>query len=96
MSGHEHFKMVLLLVGLVTFCLNIWQVESTSMVGSTSQDDEYASSMQLNADYLGCYIDSSVRDLNGSQTVLTSTNSIENCATLCWKQNFSYSGLQYS
>lgn len=50
---------------------------------------------QLNANYMGCYVDEVVRDLSGSEKDFGSNNTIENCALFCWQNNYKYAGAQY-
>lgn len=51
--------------------------------------------LPYNGTYMGCYIDSQVRDIGGSFLVLESTNTIENCIQECWNNFMEYAGLQY-
>lgn len=78
-----------IMLGLVTLSL----VEPTGMISGST--DEYASSMRLHADYLGCFADSFVRDLSGIFQYFERNNSIDNCAVYCWQNKFQYAGVQY-
>ena len=65
---------------------------SNSASGSGESSTENG---QLSADYVGCYVDSNPRDLDGPMKDFGSNCTIESCALFCWEKNYKYAGLQY-
>ena len=82
--GKSHIKWCCAFLSVIAF---------TSLVAKA--DDDGGSKLDdSKSDYLGCYFDMDVRDINGSAAVLTTENSIEACASMCSK--FAYFGLESS
>ena len=82
---------------LLSLALVLGQLISFAKADVMPNSRPAATSAQvLITNYLGCYIDQSVRDLNGVMTTFDRNNTVEACANFCWRRNFQYSGVQFS
>jgi hypothetical protein len=66
---------------------------------NSNEDSNENSGEKNGADFsttlVGCFIDKSDRDLNGTMATLSKNNTIENCAKFCWNARYNYFGVQY-
>lgn len=54
----------------------------------------YKSVEIIDGDFLGCYNDASIRDLNGTKFSQYSSMSIKRCIAACYYSGYKYAGLQ--
>lgn len=75
--------------------LSLVIILAVSVVDSMSSEKPDTDTQQLSAKYMGCYVDSDTRDLDGLMKDFGNDCSIDICVLYCKQNNFTYAAVQY-